>query len=239
MNEWSTTFLLGLTGGAAAFAHCLGMCGGFVLLQPGPKALRRQLLWHAGRLSSYLLLAALAAHAGATLSRVLAGGGVQNLIGWATGAVMVAAGMSLLGVLPVRGGKGCGALLRLAGELFTTSSPGAPLLMGVVSGLLPCPILLAFLAYAMERGSVPAALATMAGVGVGTTLPLLALGSTAAVVTARTRRWGVRGAAVLLLGLGAVTALRGGPLLHRFLPCPAAPQAIASETEPPGGRHGN
>lgn len=52
--------VIALAGGAAAFAHCLGMCGGFVLhLSLGEQARRgwlrpalRQALWHLGRIGS-------------------------------------------------------------------------------------------------------------------------------------------------------------------------------------------
>jgi len=65
---------IGLAGGALAFAHCLGMCGGFALhFSRGDKrrsVLGRQLLWHSGKTFSYVFLGALAAFGGGMLARI-------------------------------------------------------------------------------------------------------------------------------------------------------------------------
>ena len=58
------TILAAMAAGAAAFAHCLGMCGALALhLSAGAErwsALGRQLCWHAGRIVTYTFLGSLA-----------------------------------------------------------------------------------------------------------------------------------------------------------------------------------
>ena len=62
---------LALIGGAAAFPHCLGMCGGLAIHLAGGMdrkgVLLRQLLWHAGRIVTYVFLGALAGYFGAVV----------------------------------------------------------------------------------------------------------------------------------------------------------------------------
>lgn len=227
------SFLLGFSGALLASGHCLGMCGGFVVSLSDRRSFRRQLLWHAGRIFTYLFLGSLAGYAGGILGGILAGRQLQNLLGYVAAAVIVAAGLRLMGFLPYRGGGAGGALPRLAGALFHSSSPGAPLLLGVATGFLPCPIVLAFLAYGIESESVVTAAAALAGVGAGSALPLLAFGSAARLVVAFRMRWHPRVAGIILLVLGAATALRATELFHRALPCPKVPLTIARQAQQP------
>jgi len=222
---------IGLAGGAVAFAHCVGMCGGFVLHLSREKNRQRmlagQLLWHAGKLCSYMFLGAVAGFTGAYFQLFFLRHGLwQNLLSYLAAAVMLLAGLSLLGLLPVRG-KGEGgvqdALTTLVRRFFTASSPGAALAMGIATGFLPCPIVLAFIAYSLQTGSVPSGIATMAGLSLGTALPLLMLGGAARLTRWHLRSWGARAGGIILISLAISTALRGSVLYHKLLGCPPKP----------------
>jgi sulfite exporter TauE/SafE len=60
MSQYGLIFLAGL----AASWHCIGMCGGFACAlsggRRGAQALQRQLLYNAGRVTTYCFLGALA-----------------------------------------------------------------------------------------------------------------------------------------------------------------------------------
>jgi len=222
-------FAVGLAGGAVAFVHCLGMCGGFALhlARSGTFAqtLGRQLLWHAGKTSTYLFLGALAAFGGSRLYVLVNLPWMSRLLACVAGVALVGAGLTLLGVMPRRrreaGGQGVGLWAALYRGVFARATPVSALGLGVAAGFLPCPIVMAFLVYAAHTASVPAGLLTMAGVGVGTMASLLPLGLTGHALGVRWRRSGAVAGGIVLVALGAVTALRGTEALHRVLGCPA------------------
>jgi uncharacterized protein len=223
---------IGFIGGLLGFAHCLGMCGGFVVHLSQARSGRRPpttpLFWLAGKLFSYLFLGALAGFAGgflaASLQKIIA---IQNLLSYLAGGAILWAGLSLLGLLPVRQGfhigNGDGLATSLARHFFSAPSPGSALVLGLATGLLPCPIVLAFLAYALQSGSVMTGMVTMGALGLGTSVPLLLLGTVSRVSRAPLRRWAPRAGGVILVVLGLTTALRGTTTFHHLLGCPPIP----------------
>ena len=232
MNTLPHHLWIGFAGGLLAFAHCLGMCGGFVLHlsqeKDGPRMVTAQLLWQTGRLFTYLFLGALAGYAGAFLELVFLDQALfRNGISLAAGAIILLMGLSLLGLLPVRGnergGRAEAALTAICRKLFTAASPGAALAMGITTGLLPCPIVIAFLAYSLQTGAVLSGMATMAGLGMGTMLPLLLLGGATRLAGLHLRSFGAKAGGVILVLLGLCTALRGTALYHQLLGCPSKP----------------
>jgi uncharacterized protein len=221
---------IGFAGGALAFVHCLGMCGGFALhLSRGgrPAALLgRQLTWHVGKTFTYVFLGAIAGFGGRTIQSLSAGSWIQTALAYAVGAVIVLMGLTVLGLVPAvaRAGhafKDRGWVASLFSVFFQEPTAPAALALGVATGFLPCPIVLAFLAYAVNSGSVPTGMLIMGALGAGTLWSLLLLGMTGHLFLARLRRWGAVVAGVILIALGAATALRGTSAFHRVLGCPA------------------
>ena len=226
---------IGLAGGLLGFAHCLGMCGGFALHlargKNGRNAAACQLPWLAGKMCSYLFLGAVAGYAGGYLEAVLARTvPFRNLLGLGAGVAILLAGLSLLGLLPVRRpGAGGGALAALARNLLADPSPGAALALGLFTGMLPCPVVLAFLAFSLQSGSVPRGMATMGGVGLGTMVPLVLLGALSRLSGLHLRSWAPRAGGIVLVLLGLTTAFRGTEIYHRLLGCPPAPALQEAE----------
>ena len=234
-----------LVGGAAAFAHCLGMCGPFCLsLAHGQSwriAMGRQTLWHAGRICTYVFLGALAGHVGGWLGDLTRWGWMQDVLAWFAGAVMIFAGLSLLGLLPwKRAGKSRNpnvlssnptkntdtgpdlppgvAGIRGLSNLF--SSGAGSLTLGLLTGFLPCPVVLGFLALSAQTGKAASGMAVMGAMGAGTLWSLLLIGAGGQVLRLRMKRWApVLGGAMIVL-LGAVTVLRGTAIFHRLMGCP-------------------
>ena len=227
-----------------AFGHCLGMCGGFALHlsqgKNGTRVLAGQLLWQAGKLSTYTSLGALAGYAGGFIDLAfLNHNRFQNLLSYATGIIILLMGLSLLGLLPVRrikgGSAGEGALTALARRFFSASSPGAALIMGMATGLLPCPIVLSFLAFSLQSGSVAKGMATMGALSLGTMLPLLLFGGLSRLTRFHLRSWAPRAGGIILILLGLSTVLRGTEIFHGLFGCPsrtAPPRAQLMEQKP-------
>lgn len=236
---------LGFLGGLFSFAHCLGMCGGFSLhlsqRNQGITGITNNVLWQAGRMLTYVFLGALAGYSGAYLKKMLQHLWLQDLVSITTGAVIVVMGIVAFGFLPAKGGGGGGVLSALSRQaLMSSDSRGGALMLGIVTGCLPCPIVIGFLAYAAQTRSVGSGIATMAGMGLGTFIPLLLLGTCGGMLGKSLRRWGsVAGGSILVI-LGIVTMLRGSSGFHHILGCSSGPAQTESSAAPccQGSKHG-
>jgi len=216
---------IGFTGGLLAFAHCLGMCGGFVLHlsgQPG-RGGGRAVHWQTGVIVTYLFLGALAGYSGQFLKGLLQHTWLQNVFSYLSGTVMILMGLAVLGLLPVGKNAEDSGDVFMAGffshALFLHPSPGSALVLGMTTACLPCPIVIAFLAYAVQTQSVAGGIAVMAGMGLGTLVPLLLLGTFSSVFNRWSRRWGRWVGSIILIVLGVVTMLRGSSAFHKVLGC--------------------
>ena len=221
-------------GGAVSFAHCLGMCGGFALhLAAGQSkvgTLARQLLWHFGRITTYVFLGALAGFLGNRVS-LAQWPWVRDVPGYLAGTVMVAMGLALLGLLPwsrtsARNAEE-GVFASVFRHFFGAPSPLSALGLGLANGFLPCPITLAFLALAAQSGSVLLGMATMAAMGVGTVWSLLILGMGGHMFKTHLRRWGAVVIGIALVLLGSWTVLRKTGVLPKV----GAPHPPAVESQ--------
>lgn len=176
--------------------HCAGMCGGFACLYGGDAArssmhtarplLTSHIAYHGGRLAAYVTLGTLAGALGAGLDRAGEFAGLQRVAGWVAGAFLIVWGLALLahaldvrflpalvrGQLPERSARFIGsALVRFRAQ---SVGPRAALL-GVLTGLLPCGWLWAFVASAAGTGSALRGATFMALFWIGTVPALVAI----------------------------------------------------------------
>jgi sulfite exporter TauE/SafE len=205
--------------------HCVGMCGGFVLSidRPGRVPWRRvgaQAAFHLGKGLTYVLLGGVAGLLGAAIVRAPWFGAAQVALAALAGGLMVLAGLQLLGLLkdlPV------GALFgprspysRAVRGAANLRGPLAPTLLGSLAGLLPCPLVYAFLAYAASTGSVLGGMATAGLLALCSAPALAAVALTGAAVAPHVRARFVRAGGAVVVVLGLVTLARGlwPDLLH-------------------------
>ncbi len=204
--------------------HCVGMCGPFVGFYAGADSSggARRLLSHAvysgGRLLSYVLLGLAAGSIGAALDLAGSLAGVQRIAGIAAGIVMVAWG--LLALLQIRGvtifkhSAAPGPVARMVRRGFGFVGGKPPLvragLVGLLSGLLPCGWLWAFLVTAAGTGSALGGAAVMTAFWLGTVPALVAVGLGAQVISGPLRRHVPAVTAILLVALG-LYAIIGRP----------------------------
>lgn len=224
----------------AGSIHCVGMCGGFVLAVAAGRrgALRlvsHQLQLQLGKAASYAFLGALAGSLG---SVVLA----NPFFTWAERALAVVAAAALalagLGLLGLRG-SGASRLAswlgpwwsRLTGPLLAARPAGYPLVVGMVMGFLPCPLVYAGLAAAAATGNAGAGAATLAGVALGSMPALVLVAFSGPALSLAARRNLARLAGVLLLAAAALTLTRAAGLhaghAAGHAPAPASPAAPA------------
>lgn len=242
-----TPYLLIFLAGVAGSMHCVGMCGGFACAiggdARGPAAsVLRHLVYNFGRLSSYAFIGAMAGYAGFLLvgmagdnnSAVMA---AQRALAGVSGVLMIYIGLQFLGLFKTARAQwqwaGVDLLAQALRKLVRTPGAGAPLVLGVLNGLLPCPLVYAFAAQAAVGGGPLPGLLTMVAFGLGTFPAMLAMGGigmwlrraagsagaqpvhapflSAAVPLPRTdwRLLGVRAAGAFIVLLGLVTLARG------------------------------
>ncbi|HZR82723.1 MAG TPA: sulfite exporter TauE/SafE family protein [Candidatus Binatia bacterium] len=233
-------YLLCFAGGVAGSLHCLGMCGGFPLAlaqrgaagagfrarrwSPGDGRVAVQALYNLGRLNTLVFIGALSGALGAGVVTIGPVRGVERGLAIVAGALMMVIGLEMLGVLARFSARGSALVQRaLAGLLsgvIRSPSPLAPLALGVFNAFLPCQLIYAFAARAAATASPVSGAATMLAFGLGTFPAMMGLGLTrslaAPAVRARLSRW----SAVLILGFGVLTALRGAidvDSAHRLL----------------------
>ena len=187
--------------GIASGVHCVGMCGGIVTafnvveFRSRSSLFLRQLLFNAGRISSYAVAGAAAGTAGLLLS-------LQNSLYLFANIVLILVGLHLAGF---------GALLRLerlGGPLWRRLQPlaarasakGNPYFAGLLWGWLPCGLVYAALAISVSGGNAFSGSAAMLAFGLGTLPWLLAAGTAAAQL----RRWMSLRAVRLAVGGGVI-----------------------------------
>jgi hypothetical protein len=197
-------FLAGLASGL----HCAGMCGGIAAgftLVHRQEAWRRQLLFNAGRITSYAAAGAAAGALGSAGAYAAAVLPAQTVLYLFSSTFVVLAGIHLWGALPLSALEKLGLplwrrLQPLASGLLRRGSYAA----GLAWGWLPCGLAYGALLAAMFAGGAVEGALAMAAFGAGT-LPWLLV---AGVAAARLRQWrGVqlarRAVGVLLIGFGA------------------------------------
>jgi len=210
MIDWLLIFVGGLLGSA----HCVGMCGGFVVsLGIGRPSLAanaaRQVVYGLGRVFTYAVGGTAAGYSGwrlsATLPSVIQ---VQSVLSILAGVLLIVQGLFATGMIRWAWEKRDGPCL--APTLFASVLAATRLrnvfLGGVLNGLLPCGLVYAYLALAASTEDVWYGAATMAAFGLGTVPLMVAVGCGASFLTCTFRRrvFLVAGWCVVLTGILAV-----------------------------------
>jgi len=209
--------------GAAGSFHCLGMCSGFALsLAPSRsarwKTLGRHLVYNVGRVTSYCFLGVLAGGLGRLAGSSGPIGMLQRALALVSGVLMIVMAFQFFGLrLPLRiaGAPGLVYLMRGVHGLLRAPGVSAPLAFGIFNGLLPCPLVYAFVAQAVAAGSPSQGVLTMVAFGLGTFPAMLGVGLAGTTISPAWRARGVRFAGGVILLFGLVTIARGAlPMMH-------------------------
>jgi len=214
------------TGFFVGFGHCLGMCGPIVvsfslnLREKGVMA--PNLLYNAGRITTYALLGGVMGASGA-FTRITAGiGGLQKGVMIFAGLMIVVMGLGMSGWVPLGRIFGDyfsskGVIHRGFRKLSGIQSTAAYLPLGMLLGLLPCgPVYTALIAAAragMEiQNSYKAFLAgmgLMAVFGIGTVPALLMVARLTGMGWLKSRDMIYKIGSVLMVAVGIYFVVQG------------------------------
>ena len=225
--------VLGLVGSV----HCLGMCGPLVALYAdrmpgsdtrGPTAthLRQHALFNAGRTLGYAAVGGLLGAAGAVLydaaAFASAGAIVRGTTGVVVGVLVVATGVGyavrgsasgVLPALPVFGALFGRAQSVLRGRVDRWVDGPGIVGLGMLHGLLPCPLLYPAFLYAFGTGSPATGAVSLAALGLGTFPTLFVLGTAVGSADLSHRPLLHRVLGTVMIALGALPLYRGATLL--------------------------
>jgi len=232
--------------------HCAGMCGAFVAMAVGlgdesaPSRIKLQVAYNGGRLVVYMFIGAMFGFAGRALDFGGQAVGLHRAAVLLAAVTMIAMGiMSLLRIAGVRlprpPAPGCmtWAFVRAHRMASALSPIRRALIIGLMTGLLPCGWLYAFALVAAGTASPVAGAITMGVFWIGTLPILITIGTGVQALSGALRRAVPVMMAVVIVTMGILTALGRTrmPLpspdhTMRVLPASAMPdrQAVHDET---------
>ncbi len=210
MIELPLVFCAGLLGSA----HCIGMCGAFVITIAAQTPRRgenaaRQLCYTLGRLFTYGWLGAIAGYGGMTL--VGRNHWWPAVLATVAGSVLLYEGLRTVGWLPgrtVSGTSGClaGSLL---GPLLRRHGRTGIFLAGVATGLMPCGLLYGMVGAAAATSGPLAGAVLMSVFALGTAPAMVLTGMTGSLLGARGRERLFQWAGWCLVLTAMITVGRG------------------------------
>jgi len=207
MIDLAVIFATGFLGSA----HCVGMCGPLVAscARAGSfsGSLGRQATFHAGRLTGYAGLGALAGVIGSFVRMEGPWALLSAVAGMLAGLVMVGLALEQLNILPKLGLRP--PSLPLA-KFLANPRPWASFPVGLALGLMPCGMLYAVVAYAAATASPFKGALVMALFWLGNLIPLVAFGFASQFAWGRLRGHAAKLAAIAILVLGVHTIVDRG-----------------------------
>jgi sulfite exporter TauE/SafE len=219
-------FVFFATGFTIGFGHCIGMCGPIVVsisLNLKAKGVwAPNLLYHAGRVTTYAILGGIMGATGA-FTRVTAGiAGLQKGVMILAGVMIVAMGLGMSGWIPLGRLFGDhynpkGVITRGFQKLTNVRSTAAYFPMGLLLGLLPCgPVYTALIAAArsgMDTQNVLKGVLSgtglMAAFGMGTIPALLIVARLAGMDWLRSRAVIYKAGSMLMILVGVYFVIKG------------------------------
>ncbi len=210
--------------------HCAGMCGGFVALSCERGASRfARFGYHLGRLTTYLLLGAVAGKLGMSVDYLGDNLGITGLASYLTGGLLILAGLgsltarriNLFKQLPYQG------FLQVFSRVrgLNANNPFYPFAIGLCSTFLPCGWLYSYLAVAANSPSIMHSMLVMFFFWLGTLPMLVAIGSLARFITTPLKRFGPALASILMVAAGFWSLISHTPIGHKAGHCTKHHQA--------------
>lgn len=244
-----TLVLAVLAASVVGSPHCAGMCGPFVCFYAaGPRTtLRSHAAYNLGRLASYVLLGALAGALGARLNAAGELAGVSRAAAIVSGTLMIAWGLSQIagswgvrvpniGAPPALQRAFGAALQRLHAQPPSVRAAAT----GLLTTLLPCGWLYAFVATAAGSGSALTGMLVMAAFWAGTLPALVAVGAGVHRLAGPLARRLPAISAALLVALGLLSIsgrLSIRPRIEAREDVPSMHRMHGSAAQQPGAAH--
>ena len=212
-------FLVGFLGSM----HCVGMCGGLVTTL----TMSRSKIWWSGLVSyqigrtlTYTFFGLIAGMIGMAITQVDWFADIQRGLTIFAGVLMIIFGLNLAGWLPDPFVSMMTKFTKLIGltkwihAATTSRMPMSWLMVGLFNGLLPCGLVYAGLALSLTSGSIGLSASMMFAFGLGTMPAMMIAPVVLKSASPKTRGWVLKVAAILLVGIGIFTMIRGSAVMH-------------------------
>lgn len=182
-------FVIGLLSGV----HCIGMCSGIMLTQKNAVA------YNAGRLLSYTVVGAVFGAIGTVITYDMQ---FKSILFTICGGLVVIIGLMMWGVPFLR---------QISPELTKPCrfKGGRPLVIGLLTGLMPCGALASMWLFAAASGSALKGAESMFAFGLGTCAVMLLFGAFGALVPAKYNKYILKVSTVLIVSLGLILLSMG------------------------------
>lgn len=202
---FGAAFLLGLM----TSPHCLGMCGGILLgncAQSRSPALA-SLAYNGGRVLAYTAIGGIFGALGIAIAYNMS---VKSMVFTMVGLVVVLIGLNLWGLLP-------GLTSFFPSQPSFCQLPtqtqkrfaGRPLLIGLLTGLMPCGSLYAMWLHAVSGGSAAYGAESMLAFALGTAPLLFLFGALGALIPKKWNKYFLKASAVLVTSMGLKMLITG------------------------------
>lgn len=205
-------FLVGLL----TSTHCIGMCGGILLAQTtdahgvtgrSKRGLIASAAYNGGRVVSYTAVGAVCGALGAVTTYTP---NIKSMVFTVAGALVLLIGLRMAGILPgLRPSEtelpGACSLNARTRRRFA----GQPLIIGLLTGVMPCGALSAMWLYAMSSGSAVRGALVMLVFSLGTVPLLFLFGALQSFLPRGWMKYIVKGSAVLVVTLGLSMLVKG------------------------------
>ena len=207
-----TPWWLIMMGGLLGSSHCLGMCGGFAAIvgmrtKSLAANLREQLIYSSGRLTSYAALGGAAGFLGKRFADSIPKFiNVPAILCLIAGVFLIREGALASGLIRRRisGVSSAGCLMRpIFSSMLRKPGFGNTFSAGMITGLLPCGLVYAFVSLAASSADLLRGIGTMVAFGCGTIPLMVVTGCGVGLLSwpARQQLWKFAGWSVLLTGI--------------------------------------
>ncbi|MBQ1705493.1 MAG: sulfite exporter TauE/SafE family protein [Clostridia bacterium] len=194
--------------------HCVGMCGGILLGQSAGS--RSPALasssYNAGRVLSYTLVGAIFGALGTVIRYTIS---VKSMVFTMLGLAVALLGLNMWGLLP-----GLRALFPEQNSACRLSVDtrgrfaGRPLVIGLLTGVMPCGPLYAMWLHAITGGSAAYGAMSMLAFSLGTVPLMLLFGAVGSILPKKWNKYLLKGSAVIVVAMGLKMLIRGLLLLR-------------------------
>lgn len=203
----NTSYMLLFIFGVMTSFHCIGMCGGITLSQTINKntVFKSSLFYNVGRILSYTIVGGIVGGLGSIISISGALRGIVPIIG---GVFMIIMSINLLGIFKVLRIINITMPSFIARKLRRKNNY-SPIIVGLLTGLMPCGPLQIIQLYALGTKSVLLGAVSMFFFSIGTIPLLFTFGVLNTFITKNFSKIILKLSAVLVLLLGLVMIGRG------------------------------
>lgn len=196
-------FVIGLLTGT----HCIAMCGGILLSQStGGSALAASACYNGGRVVSYTVMGAVFGALGMVITYTMQ---TKSLVFTMVGILVAIIGINMWGLLP-----GLRALMPQQSSFCSVTAgrerlAARPLIVGLLTGVMPCGSMYAMWLFAMSSGSMGRGALIMLAFSLGTVPLMLLFGSLGSLIPKRSLKYMIKLSAVLVTAFGVKMLING------------------------------